>query len=61
MSIRTLLGAEADKTGSESTGTIVFKSTARGNATLELRDVALVNPDATPIPPTQCNIENDWS
>ncbi len=54
----TLLGAETGKTGSGSIGTIVFKSTARGNATLELEDVVLVDPDATQIPATEYTVED---
>jgi hypothetical protein len=54
----TLLGDEPGKTGSGTLGTIVLKSNARGNTTLEIRDLVLVDPSATPIPTTEYTVEN---
>jgi hypothetical protein len=54
----TLLRDESGKTGSGPLATVTFKSFARGNGTLEIRDLTLVDPNATPIPQSEYSVEN---
>lgn len=53
----TLLTDEPGKTGNGTLTTITFEGLARGTATLEIRDIILVDPNAVKIPETDYNLQ----